>query len=274
MDFSEDQIHRYARHILLPEIGGVGQSKLLDAKVLVIGTGGLGSPVSMYLTAAGVGTVGIVDDDVVDLSNLQRQIAHATSRVGVFKVESAAQTLSDLNPDVTIHKHRTRLTADNALDLISRYDVVADCTDNFDTRFLINDACYFARVPLVSGAILRFDGQVATYRAFEDGDRPCYRCIFRAPPPPGQIPTCAEAGVLGAMCGLIGSMQATEIVKELLGIGDSMAGKLLICDALSMSFRKITVHRDSGCPLCGDAPEITDLSSHRIATGERVCHVR
>jgi adenylyltransferase/sulfurtransferase len=273
MTFTDDQVHRYARHILLGEIGGTGQAKLLASKVLVIGAGGLGSPVAMYLAAAGVGTLGIVDDDVVDLSNLQRQIIHATSSVGTAKVDSARTTLAAINPDVTVVAHRERITAANALRLIADYDIVADGSDNFPTRFLVNDACYFACKPLVSGAVLRFDGQVSTFKAFApaengtgEGDEPehgpCYRCLFREPPPLGQIPSCAEAGVLGAFCGLVGSLQATEILKELLGIGESLSGHLMVCDALSTTFRKIKVRRDPGCPLCGDTPSITDLSVH------------
>ena len=280
MTFTDDQVHRYARHILLGEVGGTGQARLLGSRVLVIGAGGLGSPISMYLAAAGVGTLGIVDDDVVDLSNLQRQIVHATSSVGMAKVDSARGTLAAINPDVTVVAHRERITAKNALSLISDYDVVADGSDNFPTRFLVNDACFFARKPLVSGAVLRFDGQISTFKAFqppagepavapageEAGDTrehgPCYRCLFREPPPPGQIPSCAEAGVLGAFCGLVGSLQATEVLKELLGIGESLSGQLMVCDALSTTFRKIKVRRDPDCPLCGDAPSITDLSIH------------
>ncbi len=265
-DLSDAQVERYARHILLREVGGVGQQKLLNAKVLVIGAGGLGSPVLMYLAAAGVGTIGVVDDDTVDLSNLQRQIAHTTDRVGVAKVESAAMTAAALNPDVRIVPHRTRIDAANALDLIAGYDVVADGSDNFETRFLINDACYLAKKPLVSAAILRFDGQIGTYKAHvhgEDGSHgPCYRCIFREPPPPGQIPSCAEAGVLGALCGLMGSMQASEVLKEILGIGDSLSGHLMVIDGLAMEFRKIAVKADPGCPLCGETPTIRDLSIH------------
>jgi molybdopterin-synthase adenylyltransferase len=262
MDFTESQINRYARHILLPEVGGVGQAELMSSRVLIVGAGGLGSPMALYLGAAGIGTIGIVDDDVVDLSNLQRQIIHATDRVGVAKVESAEKTLTGINPETRIQAHRTRLDVNNIMDIIGGYDVVADCTDNFDTRFLINDACYFARKTLVSGAILRFDGQVTTFKAHEEGDKPCYRCIFREPPPPGQIPTCAEAGVMGAWCGVVGSLQATEVIKELLGIGKSMAGRLLICDGLDTDFRTIKVGRDPGCPLCGEKPSIKDLSLH------------
>jgi len=273
MDFSEQQIQRYARHILLPQVGGEGQEKLLNAKVLVIGAGGLGSPVLMYLAAAGVGTIGIVDDDVVDLSNLQRQIVHTTDRIGVPKVESAAQALRAINPDVNLILHKQRICAENALALMKDYDLVTDGSDNFDTRFLVNDAAYFAKIPLVSGAILRFDGQIATFKNFPGGDAdgPCYRCIFREPPPPGQVPSCSEAGVLGALCGTVGALQATEILKELIGIGDSLSGTLLIYDALATQFRNIKVKRDPGCPLCGDTPTIKDLSIHENPT-PRACH--
>jgi len=266
VDFTEDQINRYARHILLPEVGGTGQEKLLNSKVLVIGAGGLGSPLILYLAAAGVGTIGVVDHDTVDLSNLQRQVLHHTVDVGKLKVESARETVAAINPDVTFEAHPFRIDPSNAAELIAGYDLVADGSDNFSTRFLVNDACYFAKKTLVSAAILRFDAQIATYRPFTGADGedagPCYRCLFREPPPPGQVPTCAEAGVMGAMCGMVGSFQATEVIKELLGIGDSLAGSLLICDGLGADVRKIKVGRDPGCPLCGEHPEITDLSIH------------
>ncbi|QNT69578.1 HesA/MoeB/ThiF family protein [Defluviicoccus vanus] len=266
MSFTDAQVRRYARHILLDEIGGEGQARLLASRVLVVGAGGLGSPLLLYLAAAGVGTIGIIDDDAVDLSNLQRQIAHATEAVGRAKVESAQESIARINPEVQVIPYAARLTAANALALIGDYDVIADGSDNFSTRFLVNDACYFARRPLVSGAILRFDGQVATFRSHpraagaERG--PCYRCLFREAPPPGEVPSCAEAGVLGAFCGVIGSLQATEVIKELLGIGESLAGYLLICDGLRGIFRRIRVRPDSGCPLCGDQPSIHDLSIH------------
>lgn len=263
MDFSEEQVERYARHILLPEVGGVGQGKLLESKVLVVGAGGLGSPMLLYLAAAGVGTIGVIDADTVDLSNLQRQIVHTTASVGVPKVESAKKTLQAINPDVKVVEYREKITAANALDIIGQYDIVADGTDNFPTRFLVNDACYFAKKTLISSAILRFDGQLYTFKAHEEGEnKPCYRCLFREPPPPGQIPSCAEAGVLGALCGTMGSLQATEVLKELLGVGDSMAGYLMIYDGLGSEFRKVKVKRDKGCPLCGEHPEIVDLSIH------------
>jgi len=274
-DFTEDQVNRYARHILLKEVGGIGQAKLLNSKVLVVGAGGLGSPVLLYLAAAGVGTIGVIDGDTVDLSNLQRQIVHQTASVGLPKVESAKATLAAINPDVTLIPHFGRITPDNALDLMADYDLIADGSDNFETRFLINDAAYFAKKPLVTAAILRFDGQLATFKAHAiDGagnHGPCYRCIFREAPPPGQIPSCAEAGVLGALCGTMGSLQATEILKELLGIGDSLSGHLMVYEGLAANFRKIKVKADPGCPLCGENPTITDLTSHEGAGDGRVC---
>lgn len=269
MSFTDQQVRRYARHILLDPIGGVGQEKLLASRVLIIGAGGLGSPLLLYLAAAGVGTIGIVDDDVVDLSNLQRQIAHTTERIGTAKVDSAATAVAAINPDVQVIGHRTRIDASNALGLVAGYDIVADGSDNFPTRFLVNDACYFARKPLVSAAVLRFDGQLATFKAFDrgaaDGEKeagPCYRCLYREPPPPGEVPSCAEAGVLGAFCGALGGLQATEVIKELLGIGESLSGWLLVTDALSATWRRIRVRRDPGCPLCGDQPSVRDLSVH------------
>lgn len=258
MDFSEDQIRRYSRHIILPEVGGSGQAKLLASRVLVIGAGGLGSPVILYLAAAGVGTIGVVDDDVVELSNLQRQVLHGTASVGTAKVASAAAAVAAINPDVRIIPIRQRLDKDNARAIIADYQVVADGSDNFATRFLVNDACRFEGKTLVSAAILRFDGQLSTFKP----GAPCYRCIYREEPPEGSTPTCSSAGVLGAIAGTLGSLQATEVLKELLGIGDSMAGRLLIVDALSVAFRNVRVPRDPGCPLCGDHPTITDLSGH------------
>lgn len=275
-DFTDDQVERYARHILLKEVGGVGQSKLMDAKVLVVGAGGLGSPVILYLAAAGVGTIGIVDADAVDLSNLQRQIAHTTDRIGMSKVESAKTAAKAINPDVNIVTHETRIDASNALEMISAYDIVADGSDNFETRFMINDACFLAKKTLVSAAILRFDGQIATYKAHVQGDDgshgPCYRCIFPDAPPPGQVPSCAEAGVLGALCGMMGSLQTTEILKEIMGIGDSLSGSLMVVDGLSADFRKIKVKPDPACALCGEHPSITDLSIHEGADAP-VCAV-
>ena len=265
--FDERQLERYARHILLREVGGTGQQKLLDSRVLVVGAGGLGSPLLLYLAAAGVGTIGVVDDDAVALSNLQRQIAHTEARIGHPKTESAAETVARINPEVVVECHQTRLDPDNALDLIGRYDLVADGSDNFATRFLINDACYLAGKTLVSASILRFDGQLATFKAHLDGDNPCYRCIFPEAPPPGLIPSCAEGGILGAVAGSMGSLQATEVLKELLGIGESLSGSLIVYDGLSATFRKIKVKPDPACALCGDTPTIVDLSGRQGEDG-------
>jgi adenylyltransferase/sulfurtransferase len=261
MEFSDDQIERYARHIILREIGGAGQQKLLGARVLAVGAGGLGSPLLMYLAAAGVGTLGIVDDDAVSLSNLQRQILHGTPDLGRPKVESAAETIAALNPDVRVIAHPERLTADNALDLVKAYDLVADGSDNFETRFLVNDACYLARVPLVSAAIGQFEGQLSTYKAYEGG-HPCYRCVFPEKPPPGTVPSCAEAGVMGALAGVMGSLQAVEVIKEIVGAGETMAGRLTIYDALDARFRTLKLRRDPACPLCGEHATIHDLTAH------------
>ena len=262
MDFTDDQIQRYARHIILPEVGGTGQERLLGSRVLVVGAGGLGAPVLLYLAAAGVGTLGVIDDDTVDLSNLQRQVIHDTAAIGVNKVDSAAARISAINPDVTVERHHARLTADNALALIEGYDIVADGSDNFATRYLVNDACYLSKRPLVSAALLRFDGQIATFKAHEGPPHPCYRCVFPEAPPPGTVPSCSEAGVLGALAGLVGSMQAVEVVKELLGIGESLSGRLLMIESLASQFRKLTVPRDPDCPLCGTTATIEDLSDH------------
>ncbi|MEX1036036.1 MAG: molybdopterin-synthase adenylyltransferase MoeB [Sneathiella sp.] len=257
---SDDQLDRYARHIILREVGGAGQQKLLRAKVLIVGAGGLGSPLALYLAAAGVGTIGVIDDDAVDLSNLQRQIAHGTADIGMAKVESAAEAVMRINPDVTVIPHKARLNAENAAGIIGDYDLVADGTDNFETRFLLNDACYFARKPLVSGAILQFDGQVSTFKAYEEGANPCYRCLFPSPPPPDVARTCGEAGVLGALAGVIGTLQAVEVMKELLGIGEGLSGWLLLYDALTADIRKIKIPRNPNCPLCGETPTIRELS--------------
>ena len=265
MEFTEDQLHRYARHIVLPEVGGVGQAKLLQSRVLVVGAGGLGAPLLLYLAAAGVGTIGIVDDDTVDLSNLQRQVIHTTGRIGQPKVESARQAVAEVNPEVDLVPHHERVEAANVLSLIADYDVIADGSDNFDTRFLLADACHLAGKVLVSAAIMRFEGQLSTFKSHLGPDYPCYRCLYRAPPPPGMTPSCSEGGVLGALAGVMGSLQTTEVLKELLGIGTGLAGSLVIYDALDATFRKIRLPRDPGCPLCGDAPGITDLSAHPAA---------
>ena len=262
MDFTESQIERYARHIVLPEVGGEGQAKLLGARVLVIGAGGLGSPLLMYLAAAGVGRLGVVDDDRVSLSNLQRQVIHTSARLGAPKTASAAETLAGINPEVEVIAHEARLEVGNAMGLIGDYDLVADGSDNFATRFLVNDACYLAGKTLVSAALLRFDGQLSTFKAHLGGPHPCYRCIYREAPPPGLVPSCAEGGVLGALAGALGSMQATEVIKEILGIGASLSGWLMIYDALSATFRKVRVRPDPACPLCGPEARIRDLSRH------------
>ena len=250
-DFSEAQISRYSRHILLAEVGGTGQARLRAARVLVVGAGGLGSPLLLYLAAAGVGTIGIVDDDVVELSNLQRQIAHGGDDLGRAKTESAAAAAHRINSDVTIEQHRARLGPDNVASLVGAYDLVCDGTDNFATRFLVADACVAARRTLVSAAVLRFEGQLATFKPHAGPDLPCYRCLYPAPPPPDLVPSCSEAGVLGAVTGVMGTLQATEALKELLGIGASLAGRLLIWDALAMRFRTIRLRRDPACPCCG-----------------------
>jgi len=271
MDFTEDEIQRYARHILLPEVGGEGQARLRDARVLIVGAGGLGSPVALYLAAAGVGTIGLVDDDVVDLSNLQRQVAHTTARIGTPKVASAAAAMAAINPLVEVAQHRCRLTAANALALIGGYDLVCDGSDNFATRFLVADACHLARRTLVSAAVLRFEGQLSTFRSHRAGE-PCYRCLHPAPPPEGLVPSCAEAGVFGAVTGVLGTLEATEALKELLGIGESLSGRLLIWDALGARFRTVRLRPDPACPLCGPAATIRDLSAHET-TSTRHCAV-
>lgn len=263
MDLTDDQFARYARHLILDEVGDAGQEKLLAARVLIVGAGGLGSPLLQYLAAAGIGTLGVVDDDEVEISNLQRQVIHDTARIGSPKVESARASVARINPEVKIEAWPTRLTADNALDIIGRYDLVADGTDNFATRFLINDACYLAGRPLVSAALLRFDGQVSVFKAHLGSPHPCYRCLFPEPPPDGLVPRCEEAGILGAVAGVIGTLQATEVLKEVLDLGDSLSGSLIVFDALSTTFRKIKVRRDEACLLCGPQATIKDLSGHQ-----------
>lgn len=265
MEFTDEQLQRYARHIILREVGGVGQEKILSGKVLVIGAGGLGAPLLLYLAAAGVGTLGVVDDDLVDLSNLQRQVIHGTENIGFPKVESAATAVLAVNPDINFRAHQLRVRRDNILALIEEYDVIADGSDNFETRFLVNDACHLAGKTLVSGAIFRFEGQVSTFKSYMGKDYPCYRCLYRRPPPSNLVPNCAEGGVLGALAGTVGSIQATEVLKEIMGIGTSMSGNLILYDALETEFRKISLKRDTDCPLCGDMPTILDLSIHSEA---------
>jgi molybdopterin-synthase adenylyltransferase len=265
MALSDDELERYARHIVLREVGGVGQATLKAARVLVIGAGGLGSPLILYLAAAGVGTLGIVDFDTVSLSNLQRQIAYRTEDIGRPKTESARDAIAAINPETKVELHPVRLDAANAADLIGRYDIVADGSDNFDTRFLVNDACYFAHKTLVSAAVTEFDGQLSTYKAHAGPDLPCYRCLFPAPPPPGTAPSCSETGILGAAAGVMGTLQALEVLKEILSLGESLAGKLLIYDALSTRFRTVRMRPDPACPLCGPNAVIRDLTCHVTA---------
>jgi len=266
-----EEIERYKRHLVLREVGGQGQQKLKAARVLVVGAGGLGSPVIMYLAAAGVGTIGVIDDDVVSLDNLQRQIVHETGQVGTPKVESAKLAVGRLNPHVKIETHPYRLTADNALDIISRYDIVADGSDNFATRYLTSDACYFAKRTLVFAAVGPFDGYVTVFKPHlknENGEPwPSYRCIFPEPPPPGTVAPCSEIGVLGSVVGVIGTLQATEVLKEILEIGETLAGRLLIYDALSARFETVKVAWDPDNPLSGRNPTIRDLSIHADAPG-------
>ncbi len=256
MEFTDDQLLRYSRHIILPEVGGKGQAKIAKAKVFIVGAGGLGCPVGYYLTAAGVGTIALIDNDTVEMSNLQRQIAHNVNTIGMPKVESAKKTFEALNPDVNIVAIQKRISKGDIIDLIKDYDIVVDGSDNFPTRYLVNDACFMARKPLVSGAILRFEGQVTTILP---GDGPCYRCLFEEPPPPGLVPSCQEAGVLGVLPGVIGGLQATEVLKLILGKGDVLKGELLIYNALKTTFRKVKVPKNPSCPLCGGSPTITEL---------------
>jgi adenylyltransferase/sulfurtransferase len=257
--FTNEQIERYARHIILPQVGGKGQRRLLESRVLVVGAGGLGSPVLLYLAAAGVGTLDVVDFDVVDASNLQRQVIHSTAGIGRPKAHSAAEAIRRLNPDVNVVVHETALLPGNAVDLFAKADVIVEGSDNFPTRYLVNDAAYFARKPLVSGALFQFEGQVTVFPNDGGEDSPCLRCLFPEPPPPGLVPSCQEAGILGAIPGIIGSMQATEVLKLLLGVGQSLAGRLLTLDALAMRWREIRLRRNPRCPLNGDEPSITSL---------------
>ncbi len=257
------QVKRYSRHIIMPQIGSRGQRKLMESRVLVIGAGGLGGPVALYLALAGVGTIGLVDFDTVDLSNLQRQVLHNSDTVGMPKVESAIQTLAKYNPEVTVVPHEFPINSENAMDLVAQYDIVVNGADNFATRYLVNDAAYLNGKPVVDGSILIFDGQVTVYQP----GRGCYRCLFPEPPPPGMVPNCAEAGVLGALTGTIGSIQATEVVKLILGIGETLTGRLLLVDALNMEFRVVRTRRNPGCPLCGDSPTVTELIDYEVFCG-------
>ena len=263
LTLTPEQVKRYSRHIIMGDVGSKGQRALMGAKALIIGAGGLGSPSAIYLSLAGVGTVGIVDFDVVELSNLQRQVLHHTADVGRPKVQSAIDNIKAYNPDVNVVVHETRLESDNAMDIISQYDLVINGADNFATRYLVNDACYLLNKPLVDGSILIFDGQATVFLPGQG----CYRCLFPSPPPPGMVPNCAEAGVLGALTGLVGSIQATEALKYFLGIGESLNSRLLLIDALSMTFREVKLKRNPDCPLCGDHPSVTELIDYEVFCG-------
>jgi molybdopterin/thiamine biosynthesis adenylyltransferase/rhodanese-related sulfurtransferase len=263
-DLSVDEVKRYSRHLIIPEIGMTGQKRLKNARVLCVGAGGLGSPALLYLAAAGVGTLGVIDFDVVDESNLQRQIIHGQSDVGRPKAESARDSIREINPNVNVILHETALDNDNALELFSQYDLIVDGTDNFATRYLVNDACVLLGKPYVWGSIYRFDGQASVFWA-EHG--PCYRCLYPEPPPPGMVPSCAEGGVLGVLCGSIGSIQVTEAIKLLTGVGESLAGRLMIYDALEMSYRTVRVRKDPECAICGKNPSITELIDYDAFCG-------
>jgi sulfur-carrier protein adenylyltransferase/sulfurtransferase len=263
-DLSVDEVKRYSRHLIIPEIGMTGQKRLKNARVLCVGAGGLGSPALLYLAAAGVGTLGIIDFDVVDESNLQRQIIHGQSDVGRPKAESARDSIREINPNVNVILHETALDNDNALDIFSQYDLIVDGTDNFATRYLVNDACVLLGKPYVWGSIYRFDGQASVFWA-EYG--PCYRCLYPEPPPPGMVPSCAEGGVLGVLCGSIGSIQVTEAIKLLTGVGESLSGRLMIYDALEMSYRTVRVRKDPECAICGKNPSITELIDYDAFCG-------
>jgi len=263
-DLERDELYRYARHLALPDVGFEGQKRLKAGKVLCVGAGGLGSPLSLYLAAAGVGTLGIVDFDTVDESNLQRQLLHGTSDVGRSKLDSASERLRDVNPHIDVVAHHARLSSENALEILADYDVVVDGTDNFPTRYLVNDACVLLGKPNVYGSVFRWEGQVSVFST-EGG--PCYRCLFREPPPPGLVPNCAEGGVLGALPGIIGAAQAMETIKLLLGVGRTLAGRLMIFDALEMTWREVALRRNPECPVCGDEPTVTELIDYEVFCG-------
>jgi len=265
MELNNDEIRRYSRHLILPEVGLAGQKKICSTSVLCIGAGGLGSPIAMYLAAAGIGKIGILDFDSVDFSNLQRQIAHATSDVGRPKTESARETINGINPNVEVVIHETRISSENAMDIIAPYDIVVDGTDNFPTRYLTNDACVLLRKPNVYGSIFRFEGQASVFAPHLGG--PCYRCLYPEPPPPGMVPSCAEGGVLGVLPGIVGTIQATEILKLALGKGASLVGRLLLFNALDMKFRELKLRRDPACPVCGEHPTIKKLIDYEQFCG-------
>ena len=264
IEFTDEQIERYSRHIMLPEVGGSGQQKMLEARVLLLGAGGLGSPAAYYLAAAGIGNLGIVDFDQVDLSNLQRQIIHSTERIGMLKTESAKKTIQALNPDVNVTLYNEKMDSSNIMSLIKDYDYVVDGSDNFPTRYLVNDACVMKNKTLIHGSIYRFEGQVTV---FKPGDGPCYRCLYPEPPPPGTVPNCQEGGVLGVLAGVIGNLQVVEVLKLILGIGKPLVGKLLIYDALNTEFRNLRLRRDVNCPMCGEKPTIKELVDYEEFCG-------
>ena len=264
IEFTDEQIERYSRHIMLPEVGGSGQQKMLEARVLLLGAGGLGSPAAYYLAAAGIGNLGIVDFDQVDLSNLQRQIIHSTERIGMLKTESAKKTIQALNPDVNVTLYNEKMDSSNIMSLIKDYDYVVDGSDNFPTRYLVNDACVMKNKTLIHGSIYRFEGQVTV---FKPGDGPCYRCLYPEPPPPGMVPNCQEGGVLGVLAGVIGNLQVVEVLKLILGIGKPLIGKLLIYDALNTEFRSLRLRRDANCPICGEKPTIKELVDYEEFCG-------
>jgi len=264
IEFTDEQIERYSRHIILPEVGGSGQQKMLEARVLLLGAGGLGSPAAYYLAAAGIGNLGIVDFDRVDLSNLQRQIIHSTERIGMLKTESAKKTIEALNPDVNISLYNERLDSSNIMNLIEGYDYIVDGSDNFPTRYLVNDACVMKNKTLIHGSIYRFEGQVTV---FKPGDGPCYRCLYPEPPPPGMVPNCQEGGVLGVLAGVIGNLQVVEVLKLVLGIGKTLVGKLIIYDALNTEFRNLRLRKDENCPICSEKPTIKELVDYEEFCG-------
>jgi adenylyltransferase/sulfurtransferase len=264
IEFTDEQIERYSRHIILPEVGGSGQQKMLEARVLLLGAGGLGSPAAYYLAAAGIGNLGIVDFDQVDLSNLQRQIIHSTERIGMLKTESAKKTIQALNPDVNVTLYNEKMDSSNIMSLIKDYDYVVDGSDNFPTRYLVNDACVMKNKTLIHGSIYRFEGQVTV---FKPSDGPCYRCLYPEPPPPGMVPNCQEGGVLGVLAGVIGNLQVVEVLKLILGIGKPLVGKLLIYDALNTEFRSLRLRRDANCPICGEKPTIKELVDYEEFCG-------
>ena len=264
MALTQDQINRYSRHLLLPEVGVEGQEKICNSKVLLIGTGGLGSPLALYLAAAGVGNLGLIDFDVVDLSNLQRQVAHGESTVGKLKVDSAKARIADLNSSINVTTYNTRLSSENVMEIFSDYDIIVDGTDNFPTRYLASDACVLLKKPYIYGCILRFEGQASV---FDSRTGPCYRCLYPAPPPPGLVPSCAEGGVIGILPGIVGLIQANEVIKLILDIGDSLVGRLLLFDALKMKFREMKLRKDPACPICGENPTITELVDYEQFCG-------